>query len=60
MQFVTEAQNKKTTPSIIVKGRHCFKWEWKYDPTILSMLVVMNAIFNEMGDDWQMDMNVCR
>lgn len=60
MQFVTEAQNKKTTPSIIVKGRDWFKWEWKYDPTILSMLVMIDAIFNEMGDDWQMDMNVCR
>lgn len=60
MQFVMEAQNRKTTPSIIIKGRDWFKWEWKYDPTILSMLVMIDAIFNEMGEDWQMDMNVCR
>jgi len=60
MQFVVEAQNKKTTPSAIIKGRDWFKWEWKYDPTILSMLVMIDAIFNEMGDDWQMDMNDCR
>lgn len=60
MQFVVEAQNKKTTPSAIIKGRDWFKWEWKYDPTILSMLVMIDAIFNEMGNDWQMDMNDCR
>lgn len=60
MQFVAEAQNKNTTPSIIIKGRDWFKWEWKYDPTILSMLVMIDAIFNEMGDGWQMDMDVCR
>lgn len=60
MQFVVEAQNKKTTPSTIIKGRDWFKWEWKYDPTILSMIVMIDAIFNEMGDDWQMDMNECR
>lgn len=60
LQFVVEAQNKKTTPSSIIKGRDWFKWEWKYDPTILSMLVMIDAIFNEMGDDWLMDMNECR
>lgn len=60
MLFVIEAQNKKTTPSFIIKGRDWFKWEWKYDPTILSMLVMIDAIYNEMGDDWQMDMDVCR
>lgn len=60
IQFVVEAQKKKTTPSIIIKERDWFKWEWKYDPTILSMLVMIDAIFTEMGDDWQMDMSVCR
>lgn len=48
------------TPSIIIKGRDWFKWEWKYDPTILSMLVMIDAIYDEMGKDWEMDMSVCR
>ncbi len=71
MQFVQEARIKEEcrkkdedkesyTPSRIIKGRDWFKWEWKYDPTILSMLVMIDAIYNEMGDDWKMDLGVCR
>ena len=60
IQFVHEAQNKNTEPSVVIKGRDWFKWEWKYDPTILSMLVMIDAIYNEMGDDWNMDLDVCR
>ena len=60
LQFVMEAQTKKSVPSLIIKGRDWFKWEWKYDPTILSMLVMIDAIYCEMGEDWNLDMEVCR
>lgn len=51
---------KDLPPSAIIKKRDWFKWEWKYDPTILSMLVMIDAIFHEMGEDWNMDMATCR
>lgn len=52
---------KPTVPSKLIAGRDWFKWEWKYDPTILSMLVMIDAIFEEMGDDWDLlDLSVCR
>lgn len=60
IQFVQEASAKNTTPSAIIKGRDWFKWEWKYDPTILSMLVMVDAIYSEMGEDWDMDLSLCR
>lgn len=60
IQFVLESSAKKITPSAIIKGRDWFKWEWKYDPTILSMLVMIDAIYIEMGEDWTMDLSVCR
>ncbi len=63
MQFVKEAKEKERNrtkdekeeilPSDIIKGRDWFKWEWKYDPTILSMLVMIDSIYNEMGNDWE-------
>lgn len=59
MQFVSEAIEKKSAPSVVIKGRDWFKWEWKYDPTILSMLVMIDAIYHEMGEDWNMDLNEC-
>ena len=58
---VKEEKDKKADrPSVLIKGRDWFKWEWKYDPTILSMLVMIDAIYEEMGKDWKMDMSVCR
>ncbi|MBM6993370.1 MAG: DUF262 domain-containing protein [Prevotella sp.] len=56
IQFVIEAKAKTSTPSIIIKGRDWFKWEWKYDPTILSMLVMIDAIYSEMEKDWGKDL----
>ncbi len=55
-----DKEKKPALPSVIIKGRDWFKWEWKYDPTILSMLVMIDAIFTEMGTDWNMDLSVCR
>lgn len=58
---IKEEKNKKLDkPSYLIKGRDWFKWEWKYDPTILSMLVMIDAIYEEMGTDWDMDMSVCQ
>lgn len=55
-----DKEKKPEFPSIIIKGRDWFKCEWKYDPTILSMLVMIDAIYTEMGTDWSMDLSVCR
>lgn len=62
-QFVDEAKEKtdngrKFTPSKIIRGRDWFKWEWKSDPTILSMLVMIDAIYDEMGADWDLDLDL--
>ncbi len=59
-QTVSKKQNKEVMPSTIIKKRDWFKWEWKYDPTILSMLVMIDAIYRGMGEDWNMDMDSCR
>lgn len=60
-ETVKEKKDKKPEfPSLIIKGRDWFKWEWKYDPTILSMLVMIDSIYTEMGEDWKMDLSICR
>lgn len=56
----TERNGKESTPSKIIRGRDWFKWEWKNDPTILSMLVMIDAIYEEMGADWDLDLDVYR
>ena len=56
----TERNGKEFTPSKIIRGRDWFKWEWKSDPTILSMLVMIDAIYDEMGADWDLDLSLCR
>lgn len=66
MQFVREAKEKTRllgkpfTPSKVIRGRDWFKWEWRSDPTILSMLVMIDTIYEEMGEDWSMDLSECR
>ena len=50
-------EDEPIIPSTIIKGRDWFKWEWKYDPTVLSMLVMIDAINDEMGDDWEGDLS---
>lgn len=58
LQLIEEAQTKKKTLSHIIQNRDWFKWEWRSDPTIFSMLVVMDSIFEEM--DWTLNLNNCR
>lgn len=58
---VNESGEKKPEiPSLIIKNRDWFKWEWRYDPTIQSMLVMIDAIYSEMGSDWKQDLSVYR
>lgn len=74
IQFINEASDNKKhndedregkedkkpdLPSLVIKGRDWFKWEWKYDPTILSMLVMIDAIYSEM-EEWTMDLSIYR
>lgn len=51
--FVEDANQKGLNPSDIIKARDWFKWEWKYDPTISSMLVMIDSISKELDDDWE-------
>ena len=44
--------------SDIITDRAWFNYLWKYDPTIQSMLVMIDAIWEEM--DWSLDIETCR
>lgn len=58
---IKDERNKKPAyPSLIIQNRDWFKWEWQYDPTILSMLVMIDAIFKEMNDEQKMDLSICK
>ena len=46
----SKQEPKKINPSDIIRCRDWFKFEWRSDPTILSMLVVIDAICDEIGD----------
>ena len=66
MQYVNEAilkeksTNEIIKPSKIIRNRDWFKFEWRNDPTIGAMLVMIDAIYDEMGGDWSMDLDICR
>lgn len=55
-----QEDKKPEKPASIIRSKDWFKWEWQYDPTILSMLVMIDAIFEEMGNEWGMDLSICR
>lgn len=48
---------KKTSVSEIIRNRDWFNYLWGFDPTILSMLVMIDAIWEEM--DWSLDLSKC-
>lgn len=54
---MTEIKGDEYSPSKIIRSRDWFKWEWKSDPTILSMLVMIDSIYEEIdkdeNDDWK-------
>ncbi len=43
------------TPARLIKKRDWFHWEWKFDPSISSMLVMIDSIFAEIisNDKWE-------
>lgn len=45
----------KKKPSDVIKEKDWYQWGWKFDPTIQSMLVVIDAIYEEMpiGIDYE-------
>lgn len=51
-----KGEKRLAKPSEVIKGKDWFKWGWKFDPTIQSMLVMIDAIYDEMPDipDWEM------
>lgn len=55
-----EARDKGSVPSEMIRNRDWFKYEWKHDPTILSMLVMIDAIYQEMGDVQEDDLKTWR
>lgn len=59
-QFIDEALRTGKTPSTLIKGRDWFKWEWKYDPTIQSMLVMIDSIYEEIKQEWRENVSVYR
>lgn len=46
------------TPSEIIQNRDWFQWGWRFDPTINSMLVMIDTICEQM--DWSLDMDACQ
>ena len=46
------------TPSEIIQNRDLFQWGWRFDPTINSMLVMIDTICEQM--DWNLDMDACQ
>ena len=56
------SSNKKATtkPSEIIKEKDWFSWSWKFDPTIQSMLVMIDAIYEEIVDGINMEEGRCR
>lgn len=56
-----DASKMKTrtyAPSDIIRQRDWFQWGWRFDPTISSMLVMIDTICGQM--DWTLDMAECR
>lgn len=46
------------TPSEIIQNRDWFQWGWRFDPTINSMLVMIDTICEQM--DWNLDIDACQ
>ncbi len=57
-QFIQEAQTKSLKISDIIKNRDWYNWSWKFDPTVQSMLVMLDAIYDEMN--WSLAIEECR
>ncbi|MBD5260655.1 MAG: DUF262 domain-containing protein [Bacteroides sp.] len=56
--LITETLDKREksdkadiTPARLIEKRDWFYWEWKFDPSISSMLVMIDSIFAEITSD---------
>lgn len=55
LSLIEEAIEKHTLPSELIVKRDWFHWKWKFDPSISSMLVMIDSIYKEMttdNEDW--------
>ncbi len=55
-QFVDETHSFK--PSETIQNRDWYQWGWRFDPTINSMLVMIDTICEQM--DWTQNLDECR
>lgn len=51
LPLIKEAIKKQTSPSILIAKRDWFHWNWKFDPSISSMLVMIDSIYDELTTD---------
>lgn len=51
LALIKESILKKSLPSELITKRDWFHWKWKFDPSISSMLVMIDCIFNELTDE---------
>ena len=49
---------EKPSLSSLIRRRDWFQWRWKFDPTISSMLVMIDTLFDEI--DWTRDLDDSR
>lgn len=54
----SKLQPHEYTPSEIIRNRDWFQWGWRFDPTISSMLVMIDTICKHM--DWSLKLSDCR
>ena len=47
-ELTNDGKVKKFVPSVIIQSWSDFKYEWRFDPSIQSMLVMIDSIFEEM------------
>ncbi|WP_289773441.1 DUF262 domain-containing protein [Phocaeicola sartorii] len=48
LALIKEAIEKQATPSELITKRDWFHWKWKFDPSVSSMLVVIDDIYKEL------------
>lgn len=61
LTLIKETIEKKTTPSVLIKKRDWFHWKWKFDPSISSMLVMIDSIYRELTTDndvWEESLDI--
>lgn len=60
--LIKEALSKHASPSKLITKRDWFHWKWKFDPSISSMLVMIDSIYNELTIDsnWEDNINSYR